>query len=100
MSSFDVLFPIPTGGRNADDMGYPPTQKKEEMTDLELAQQALPRGWRNVHHEETYFTEREALDLFLAGMAKAREIDAGICDAQGNVWAMYCAVEIRSQGKK
>jgi hypothetical protein len=39
-------------------------------------------------------------DVFLAGMAKAREIDSGICDAQGNVWAMYCAVEIRSQGKK
>jgi hypothetical protein len=25
-SEFEILFPIPTGGRNADDMGMPPVR--------------------------------------------------------------------------
>ena len=28
MSTFDTLFPMPTGGRNADDMGMPPPLHK------------------------------------------------------------------------
>lgn len=27
MTAFDILFPAPTGGRNADDMGMPPPQR-------------------------------------------------------------------------
>ena len=30
MSELDILFPIPSGGRNADDMGMPPPLKPED----------------------------------------------------------------------
>jgi hypothetical protein len=87
------------------------------MTDLELAQQALP-GPNFENHDngdmfgvdKTFFyTAHEMLDMYLAGMAKAREIDAGICDDYAKeAWgiteeeyaAQQLAVAIRSQGKK
>jgi hypothetical protein len=36
MSQFDILFPMPSGGRNADDMGMPPSahERESQMTDL------------------------------------------------------------------
>ena len=40
MSDFDVLFPIPSGGRNADDMGMPPS-----LADRAAAYQAA--RWRD-----------------------------------------------------
>jgi hypothetical protein len=88
------------------------------MTDLELAQQALPKGfapdvsaWLEVNTDNE--VRNSMLDMFLAGMAKAREIDAEICEKQkvnkspdyfpGQVFdgaCVTCANAIRSQGKK
>ena len=52
MSDLDVLFPIPTGGRNADDMGLPspikpapPEPIDAERAAYEAWAQAGPRGW-------------------------------------------------------
>jgi hypothetical protein len=87
------------------------------MTDLELSQQALPfpDGVFNYSGQSfEYFSRSQMLDMFLAGMAKAREIDAGICDritqhAKQDSHTPYtsfgmgsdsCAYAIRSQGKK
>jgi hypothetical protein len=71
------------------------------MTDLELAQQALPVPDFAVDNGgDGCFYEGSMLDMFLAGMAKAREIDAGICeDAHPSDWPFLSAF-IRSQGKK
>jgi hypothetical protein len=46
------------------------------MTDLELAQQALPEP--NITSVFGYqsWSKNQLIDMFLAGMAKAREIDA------------------------
>jgi hypothetical protein len=92
------------------------------MTDLELAQQALPfpDGVFNYSGQSfEYFSRSQMLDMFLAGMAKAREIDAGICKSQKYMVldphrtysaqdicaaqkraVQYIESAIRSQGKK
>jgi hypothetical protein len=46
MSTFDSLFPVPTGGRNADDMGLPPAPK------VEAALRApAERSWKQLKDE-------------------------------------------------
>jgi hypothetical protein len=98
------------------------------MTDIELAQRALPKGfapdvsaWLEVNTDNE--VRNAMLSMFLAGMAKAREIDAGICDGitqqakqdshtpfltkdgvsaytSFGMGSYSCASAIRSQGKK
>jgi replicative DNA helicase len=100
------------------------------MTDLELAQQALPVSFYVLGREgdgysadrllnESAYDQDQMLAMYLTGMAKAREIDAGICKSQKYIVldphrtysaqdicaaqkraVQYIESAIRSQGKK
>ncbi len=78
MSTFDALFPVPSGGRNADDMGLPPRGRvgatsgwipvTERLPDCEtpvliwMSSASQPSGkpqigelrWDHPGHEDTY----------------------------------------------
>mgnify|MGYP001310846215 CR=1 FL=1 len=71
-SEMDVLFPIPTGGRNADDMGLP-SPIKPSLPDLTDADRAYlcSRIDESLRSENEYRSLIE--DVFRAGLAAGRE---------------------------
>jgi hypothetical protein len=77
------------------------------MTDLELAQAALPEPQWVTQLGGVAYSDDQAIAMFLSGMSKAREIDAQICEALGNGpdgssegYEFNCADAIRSQETK
>ena len=70
MNTFDVLFPLPTGGRNADDMGMPPPVNQRAPDPL--------------NHDKMLRAEIERLRVVLEHIA---ELDPAINSTNGfNEW--------------
>jgi hypothetical protein len=112
MSTFDSLFPVPTGGRNADDMGLPPAPKVEASlrAPAEVAQPdqantvACMDSWARAQGLATYTAMgnalRDLLDMWHGGHIQVRQEASGAWHAavQSGEAALSPEVSSHKQG--
>jgi hypothetical protein len=112
MSTFDSLFPVPTGGRNADDMGLPPAPKVEASlrAPAEVAQPdqantvACMDSWARAQGLATYTAMgnalRDLLDMWHGGHIQVRQEASGAWHAavQSGEAAISPVVSSHKQG--
>lgn len=89
MSTFETLFPVPTGGRNADDMGMPPGSSPQAPEPGTFADKS---GCFHPTESNTEFPDAAIQDR--ADAARLDWIERMIAE-HASVWLSSCGEELR-----